>query len=309
MLNSTSLDAMIRCACAFLFTNFFTVTLLHTQIMNEAGIRLPLPGARAAGLADAYAAEVSDAAVMYWNPASAPFLDHSAVILDHYHESQTGVMNDVVATSVHVTDEDAITLGGDLSHLGYLASSRSSGLRAIQSGLHLGYARILYPGVSVGLTATANYIDLQENRRWTSSWMAGLTYFPSPEISYGLVFRDVVHGAQVEQSSVAVREELPRRLEMGISMRYPVSRARRIVTISLGNEKFFGESGLLYKGGVELYPIPFLALRWGYLAGPDIAEPRYGLGVRTEAVQLDFAISPKRDDVQFQQVTLSVSLK
>jgi hypothetical protein len=78
------------------------------------------------------------------------------------------------------------------------------------------------------------------------------------------------------------------------------------VTLSLANEKIFGEAGLLYKGGLEVCPFAFLALRWGYLAGLNVALARYGAGIRTDVVQLDYAISPSLNDVQFQQLTLSI---
>src|ERR1041385_1602133 len=267
MLSKHSFDNVNRSVNKIIILNFLAVYMLHAQIMNEGSIHLPLPSARGAAMGEAYTGEISDVSIMYWNPGSLPFLERTALILDHYYETQSGLMNDVIATPVWIAEGNAITIGGALSHLDYLGSGQVSSQRVFQSGINLSYARILAPGLSVGLTGTATYIDIEAKQRWTSSWMAGLTYYPSPEISYGIVFNDVLYGAQIQHSAILVKEELPRRLEMGISMRYPVSRKRRIVTLSLANEKIFNEAGLLYKGGLEVYPFPFVAVRWGYIAG------------------------------------------
>jgi hypothetical protein len=286
--------------------NLLLISLVHAQILNEGSFLVPTPGARAAAMGDAGVADISNVTMMYWNPGALPFLEHISVIVDHYAEAHTRLMNDVVATTVWRNDENALTVGAAFGHLGYLTTAEVPSMQVIQTGLSLAYARLLAPGLSAGVTATAVYIDIAQDRRWSNTWKAGLMYHPSPEISYGIVFSDELFGAQLQRSSVAVKEQLPRRLEIGLSVRVPVSRDEHRVTLSLANEKIFGEAGLLYKGGLEVCPFKFLALRWGYLAGLNVALARYGAGIRTDVVQLDYAISPSLNDVQFQQLTLSI---
>ncbi|HTK82638.1 MAG TPA: hypothetical protein VL633_10130 [Bacteroidota bacterium] len=310
MLNSNPTHSLKRWVKNIVVVHLFMSSLVHGQIMNEVSTHLPLPGARAAAMGDAYTAEAPDVLMMYWNPGALPFLEQTSVVFDHYSETPTHVMNDVIAVPVFLTENTTISLGGVLSHIGYITSGQLSGTRSLQFGLSLGYSRILAPGFGVGLTATGVYLDFQGQRSWSGSWMAGLLYTPSPEISYGMVFSDVVDGAQIQRSTRLIQKTLPRRLEIGLSLRYPFSAKRHVVTVSFANEKVFNEFGLLYKAGLEVSPFRFLALRWGYyLTGHDVPGERYGAGIRTDVVQLDYAISPTLRDIQFQQLTLSITFK
>jgi hypothetical protein len=289
--------------------NIVTMSVSYAQVVVEEVGREPFPGARAAAMGDACSADIPDAGMMFWNPGALPMIERKSVILDHYIESHTTIMDDALVTPIWVTPTDAIALSGNVSHIGYLTSDRITGIRAAQFEAGAAYSRVVVPGVGIGVKSTSRYISVNEEKTWTNSWTVGLAYNPSPEIGYGLVYSDLLYGARIQDSAISVEQQLPRRLEMGITMRYPSNRKEHIFTLSLGNEKLFTEPGLIYKGGVEYCPAPFLALRWGYLAGPDIAEPRYGIGIKSPILNLDYAIAPSKNDVQFQRFTIAITLR
>ena len=78
--------------------------------------------------------------------------------------------------------------------------------------------------------------------------------------------------------------------------------------ISLANEKIFGTRGLYYKGGIEIRPLDFLELRFGYLAGPSLWSARYGVGLLGEGITLQYAAYPQHITHRlFQQLSVSVN--
>jgi hypothetical protein len=89
-------------------------------------------------------------------------------------------------------------------------------------------------------------------------------------------------------------------------MRYPSARQRQIVSIAFANEKIFSQPGLLYKIGLELWPLRFLALRSGYIAGGEAGIARYGIGVKSDILGIDYAFSPASFYEGFHQFTISI---
>ena len=115
-------------------------------------------------------------------------------------------------------------------------------------------------------------------------------------------------GLLIVDSQSLVRESLPRRFEVAVAMKFPSVRNHHFLTVSLSNEKIFGEAGLYYKAGVEIIPHNYFALRFGYHVGPDIQTPRYGIGIKTNSFRVDYALAPSVRSLRFQQITLSLIL-
>src|SRR2546426_656382 len=101
------LSGAARCAAqGIILMNFFSIPVLHAQLMNEGSSHPPLVSARAAAMGDAYSAEVSDIAMMAWNPGALPLLDEPSVMLDHYMEPETKIMNEVLASPLWMGSEE-----------------------------------------------------------------------------------------------------------------------------------------------------------------------------------------------------------
>ena len=289
--------------------NMLVISFAHAQIISGGSPRLPLPGARAGAMADTYIAEFSDVAVMYSNPAGLPFLKNLSVMGDMYYEQHNSSVSTVAAGTLWMSPVDAIAAGGILSSLGYVPSDPNPHLQVAQYGTDVAYGRIIAPGFSVGLEAGARYLHTPTKDTWTTTWMAGLMYHPAPEVSYGAAFHDATYGPPNNDSLVSSMVEFHRRLQIGMTLRWPFSKRPSMFTLSLANEKIFGQMGLLYKGAMEYYPLPYFALRGGYIAGPGVAVPRFGAGIRGNLFHLDYAIAPSSNDVVFQQLTFTLTIK
>lgn len=289
--------------------NMLVLSISHAQIISEGSQELPLAGARAAAMADAYIADFTDVAVMYRNPAGLPFLREFSFLGDVYYEQHNSSLTTVAGGTVWLSPVDAFTVSGIVSSLGYFPSDPNPHLQIVQYGADAAYGRIVAPGLSVGLEAGTRYLHSLAKDTWTSTWMVGVMYHPAPEVSYGAAFHDAAYGPPDNDPLISSMVEFHRRLQIGMTLRWPFSHRPSIFTLSLGNEKIFGQTGLLYKGGVEYYPVPYFAVRGGYIAGPGVAIPRYGAGIRADLFQLDYAIAPSLNDVVFQQLTLTIKFK
>lgn len=293
-----------------LYLVFFVAFEMHAvgQIYTDKHSRPLLPGARAAAMADALTGDISEVSTLYGNPASLPFVEKQALLLDHFYEWTSAVATEVLAAPLHATEHHAVGLGAHVSHVGYLRRSRPYPASMIQYGMDGAYANVLSSGFSVGVRFGLRYTQNDHSAILTNSWSIGVTYYPSPDISYGVVYNAFGDAALAVNDSTLATRASPRRLQIGITMRYPSSFKRRLLTLALTNEKVFGETGLYYRFGVEVLPIGFLAARLGYFVGPTTAAVRYGAGIRTDYVEVDYAISP-RQGLRFQEVSLLILLK
>ncbi|HET6528793.1 MAG TPA: hypothetical protein VFG39_08605, partial [Balneolaceae bacterium] len=100
-------------------------------------------------------------------------------------------------------------------------------------------------------------------------------------------------------------------LEIGATMRFPVDTREPYMAISLANEKRFGIDGIWYKGGIDARIWPFLSLRFGLMiqSETEVVAPRFGFGLISDVVELDYALS-FNDDLyeRFHQLTLTLHL-
>ncbi len=194
------------------------------------------------------------------------------------------------------------------------------------------YSVLLGDHVSVGVSQTLAIAENELDQRTTGSTHIGIQYHPDPSLSYGLVFRgigrsptfqidehtetlpEIDTGTQFPKAVQTSHEEEPstrlgttslaQQLEIGGSFRYPVDFSPNRIVMSLASSKEFGRSGLLFKGGLELWATPWLALRGGFLVRTRTNEdgPRFGMGLKGSWVWLDYGVaySDRRKEYQHQ---------
>jgi hypothetical protein len=252
-------------------------------------------GARAAALAEAYISDPYDVTAMYWNPGALLYIQQPSIVITHSQDVSTKFMMDNVAIPLHSTRSEMIAVGVTLNHHGYLQKDLTYDFRAMQYGYDIAYSREVMPTVSIGGRVGVQYGTSGTSHLWAAATSVGIFYSPAEEISYGASVNGL--GSAIEyaydNSSLTVNSvNMPRSLQVGATMRFPAEVKQSIFLVSIANEKIFGKDGLRYKGGVELFPIPVLALRAGYLNEPGFSVGHYGLGVRMGRFSFDYALSP-----------------
>ena len=268
-------------------------------------------GARAAALSDAYTADTYDVTSMYWNPAALCFLQKAFVVTNHFQEREQTVMSDNIAIPL-LRGTNALAIGASVAHLGYIKDSpQGAQFRFIEYGFGIVYARAVSRSLSLGVRVETNYGQTESAHLEVASSSFGLVYSPLPWISYGIAYNGVGWKIRYSFDTTSTnphRENPQRSLQIGVTMRYPQSLLRpSVLTLTAANERDFRENALRYKGGIEVCPVRFLALRIGYQYGPSKAAASYGVGLRSEWFQLDYAISPSRAGNRFQQASLSIA--
>jgi hypothetical protein len=268
-------------------------------------------GARAAALADAYISEAYDVSSMYWNPAALVFLEKSFIVMNHFQEREHNAMIESIAIPL-LRSSNALAIGASVAHLGYWKDSpQGAEFRFIQYGLDIAYARTIVPQLSLGACIGMRYGNPKTSHLNVASSSFGLVYSPSPGISYGVAYNGVGERIRYSFDSTATnlhRENQLRSLQVGASMRFPHSQLKpSVFTLTAASEKNLEKHELGYKGGLEICPIRFLALRIGYQVDPSRAAAKYGAGLRLEWLQLDYAIAPSREYDRFQQLSVSIA--
>ena len=105
-----------------------------------------------------------------------------------------------------------------------------------------------------------------------------------------------------------IEKALPKSLQVGASWKFPTLRREPILNLTIVAEEIFSQEKFRSRGGLELSPLKLVALRIGYIVESSSAVARYGIGVRTDQFQLDYAISPSRMAPRFDEFSLSIAL-
>lgn len=161
----------------------------------------------------------------------------------------------------------------------------------------LAYSASFLNVLSIGIFNNFTFAQNENAQYWTYYPVFGLMYAPSPSISYGLVFRGIGRSVTyllADNNITALgSQNLRESLELGATLKLPVDTDKTRLSFSLANEKQFGEKGIWYKAGAEVVGWNFIALRGGLLLQPetDVYAPRFGLGIVTDMIELDYAIS------------------
>lgn len=219
-------------------------------------------------------------------------------------------MNENVVVSLLQDNGLALGLGTTHSHVGHLeAGSPLLGYSFNQWSFDLGVATTLSRFLSVGGMSTFRYGKAGSQNSIVVSSTLGVMYYPSPEISYGLTYQGIGDGIEyvfdtTETSTNPVKTKLSRSLEIGATLRFDARGDHPSAVFTIATQRMLEKKSLIYKGGLELWPIDFLALRIGYWIGTQTVAGRYGGGVRGGQWQLDYGVSTTKLEPMFHQVSL-----
>ena len=269
------------------------------------------PGARAAALGGANAADPSDATIIYWNPAALAYVVGSSMVISHSQERNIHGSNENIVVPFKIRNGESFAVGLTVNHTGYIGQQSNSIFQAVQYGYDFAYAREVARAVSFGGEISVRHGHTAESNQWRVTSRMGIFYTPSEEVSYGAVFSGIGSGFVYEsdRSITEIRSEnLPRSFQVGLTMHFPPRLENAKLAISFANEKVFGRDGMTYRGGVELIMFKFLALRGGYVLEPQLGSARFGAGIRTSRLQLDYAIWPNKNTDQIYYVTFGMKL-
>jgi hypothetical protein len=274
-----------------------TVMILMGGVSAEGQsiIRNPFLGARNVALASANMAEPHDISSIYGDPATIAFLENPSVVLNQLQGNE-GEMQENLAFPLVYDRSQMLAFGAELYTLGEFTSTSQARRYAI--GYDIAFAQKVASTVSVGGSVSFRHgVIPQLSRANAASYTLGIDYVPNEDVSYGLALGGLGTGVEfVNDNSIVtpVQVTLPRVLQVSAVMRFPTesSLERPFLVMALASEKAFGTPGVDYKGGLEYYPVRFLALRFGYVAGPVASGQRFGVGLRLGLFALDFAAYP-----------------
>ncbi|HCV43899.1 MAG TPA: hypothetical protein DGH68_10485 [Bacteroidetes bacterium] len=285
------------------------------QISSQNADRHFITNARAAGMADAIVSDATDVSGLYWNPAVLSFLREGSLIfsysLEKLGEGEDNIMNENLVAPVIDDQGWGLGIGATYSHVGSVSpGSPLSGYKYQQVGVDIGLATAITKFFSVGVTTRGKYGRVDSQSMGAMSTTFGICYFPTPGLSYGISYQGFGDGIEYTvdtlsaQTNIA-RFELPHSLQFGLTARWKALNEKPIVVLNVSSQKVLGINGAVYKGGVEYWPMDFLALRAGYWAGTDTRSARFGCGLRFDDWQLDYALSTTKREPRFHQFSLS----
>ncbi len=289
---------------------FICIFEINAQVIEQTN----LLGARNAGMGDADISSSYDISSMYENPATTVFMRRNSIMFNHAENRNGMGMVENLTFPILPSGPQMLSFGLQLFHFGYLDHTPGmTGVHILEYGYDVALSTLITPTFSVGALAGIKDGITNQTNTWAASYSVGLVYSPSSDINYAIVYRGRGNDIQYQQNDSvfdAVNTLQFNKLEIGASMSYPSTSSlrRRIFSLSLANEKIFGISGLYYKGGLEIIPIKFLSLRFGYIVGPGINEPRYGIGFRFDNFRLEYVYYSNNYSDLVQQFSLVYEL-
>lgn len=288
--------------------------LTGTRADSQTIISNFLIGARNVALGSADMAEPHDMTSMYENPATIALLAEPSLVLNHVQGLDNEMQEDLAFPVVY-SDAQMLAFGAEYYSLGELSTSKDATRYAV--GYDVAFASKINERMSVGgsVSFRRGYVPHLTNAT-AASYALGFDYAPSADMSYGLSLTGLGTGVQFETANTIVtpvQSVLPRALSVSAVMKFPTETSLQpaYLTIALGSQKVFGVTGVNFMGGVEFYPVRFLALRFGYSAGPSGTLQRYGLGLREGIFHIDAAVYPVKNGssrILFEQLSVGVNL-
>lgn len=271
-------------------------------------------GARSVALGSADMGEPHDISSMYADPAAIALLENPSVLLNHVQGIGNEMQEDLAFPVVYTRDQ-MLAFGAEYYSLGELINSSYS--RRFAVGYDVAFASRVDRTFSVGGAVYFHRAYVPKlNSATGAAYTVGVDYAPTSDASYGLTLSGLGTDVQfiTENSIVTPVQFLPRRaLEASAVLRFPTEASLQppFMTIALASQKIFGVSGVNYMGGIEFYPLHFLALRFGYGSGPSGVQQRYGLGLRAGVLDVDMALYPVKSGASnylFEQLSVSAEI-
>jgi|WetSurMetagenome_2_1015567.scaffolds.fasta_scaffold86846_2 hypothetical protein len=267
---------------------------------------------RQAALGDAACSEAYDVGGMFGNPASLNHLRETGVILTHVLDDASHAQTDQVTLAVLSGAMFALAVNATYTHGGELRPEGFLPVTIKEAGGDFALSMAIIPTLSIGAMGGVRKTEIASIPS-TNEWgQAGMFYYPMPGIAYGIVYRirtGSIYWFANGQNGLERESTMRQNVEIGATMNYPARSERPVVTLALSAEKYFpGVALYSTKGGLEVLPLPFLALRMGFKVGSVERVARYGVGIMVGPARLDAAIGPSRTDDQFAGLSLSLRL-
>ncbi len=292
--------------CAFLGIStcmLFSVTDSLAQADSTGFLNTEEASARTYAMAGATLADYHDVTEMSLNPAILVENDNAhSIVFSGQQEWSSSIAHGTIGVPIFNSQRHAIAAGinyhsdniEDLNYLTAAAPEQRLSLHRFQ--FSTGYSMALTSKLSLGFRGNLIHSWNKFQKVWSGNIDTGLLYTPTNSISYAVALRNVGSDVryQIDFDGTTILRDRPskKRLDLGATMQFPDNSDRSFFSLSLANTKVFGEDGLIYKGGIEVKPISSLALRTGYLRTPDRNGPRFGIGLITDLIRIDYAMAP-----------------
>lgn len=268
-------------------------------------------GVRSTALGNASVADYTELSSVYINPAVLSFVKKLKRV--EFNSSQNWdnqFMLQNFTTPFLAYNRHRASLQTGLLHKGFGSDKMpASGLGSTPNltmyRFDLAYAFLISPSISFGVLNSTSIAQNPRSNKAGSIVSFGMLYAPSKSVSYGLAFRGLGRNIGYMTSSAdSIKTELMTRnatesLELGATLNYPVDTDRTYFSLSIANEKRFGDPGIWYKMGLEvnlniLPKLPQVHVRNGLIMQPEfeIYAPTFGLGMDFEKYSVSFAMSP-----------------
>ncbi len=267
------------------------------------------PGVRSTALGGASVADYTELSSIYTNPAVLSFVQNlKRIELNSSQDWDNNLMLQNFAVPFFAYKRHRAALQTGVLHNG-LASTGTAvpGLESNPSFMlyrfDLAYAISITSAVSMGFLSSTSVAHNTRSTEITNVASFGVIYAPSRSISYGVAYRGLGRsvGYEIVKSGKTelITQNTTQSLEIGATLNYPVDSDRTYFSLSLANEKRFGDPGIWYKAGLELKlrivpQLPSLQLRNGIIMEPesDIFAPTFGLGTDFNNYSVGLSISP-----------------
>jgi hypothetical protein len=288
---------------------------LAAQISSEGSDTHSIISSRAAALGDPYVSEDLEPTVMYWNPAALVRLRRESLFTNfalELDDANDQLLTENITLPLPAAKGWGFGVGLTITHVGKTTiDGPLDGLAMSIFKVDAAAAAALGNAMSLGGALTLSYGEGGGKRIPVLSGSFGIFYAPDRVFSYGFALHGVgdridfgVQDGQTVVSNVSMLKSI----ESGLTVRSTEKEYQRY-QLSIAAQKVFTHSGLTYKGGLEVLPVQFLALRGGYWVGPHSQAARFGAGLIFGSFFIDYAFAPNRLEPRYHQVSLSYDLQ
>jgi len=311
----------VRNHWVYIWTIWSTLVLAKGMSFGQDyGTTFIVPGARGAANAESGVSEIIDIASMYGNPASLAFLTTADLLISHRKDWDEKIFHENMAAPILLAQKVALGVGASAHRSGSVASA--SNLKFTEFEIDIGVAFRVHPVVSIGVMLSGYYGKTDIGSQLAGLASVGLTYYPTPGISYGLKFNGLGVANRYFLSSdgtqtIAQRIIPDQSVEIGSTLQFPTTSERPQVVMSIAAEKFVRGSDQRLsrraedqenriRGGIEIWPLSIAGIRFGYLRTPFQWGPRFGVVVSVSRIDISYTAATGGRDYRYDVFTLQV---
>lgn len=294
-----------------------------TNAGQRGAPRIQKVSARTAALGNATVGDPTDISVININPAGLAFVQdlkdaqinvsqnwNNNMMLENFTLPAFKIYNHTIAAQFSIHHDRGF------ESVNFLGTNPMPQPQITMYQLDVVYSVTIANTFSIGVLNNFSYAENSIAQFSTYYPTLGMMYAPSESVSYGIAFRGL--GRSIVYNVVGSRglttlgsQDLRESLELGASLQFPADTDKTYMSISLANEKRFGEEGVWYKAGLEWTNIPLLALRSGIIFKPEtnVYAPRFGAGIVSDFLTLDYTVSYSKDLYErFHQLGITLHL-